>query len=410
MNLPWPVWLLKGRTASITSKHPLVVLPVSAILACVPFSVFAQHALDFYTGKALFEKNWITAPASTAASDGLGPYYNARSCQQCHPGGGRGSRDASLVLHINDPVYGQQLQKFAVPGLSLEAEVVIEPLAQQPNSPPLYRIDLPSAGPMENPSFSARVAPALQTMAILEAIPESAITAMADADDKDDDGISGRVNSVTDSSGATSIGRFGWKASQTTLEDQVARALSLDLGIGNPRLPSAWGDCTQAQTDCLRLPQGNSPQHDNLEASVIVPELLLTYIRGLPARQGVDLQEPALQHGKALFKQIGCAGCHVDEIPGAEDLLQPYTDLLLHDMGPGLADDLEEAGAAGNEWRTAPLRGLGSGPGEYLHDGRAHSLQEAISWHDGEAFRARQHYRQLNDDERSDLSAFLNSL
>ena len=116
------------------SKDPQALMIPQRLFRLFLFSVLsasfvevqAQSELDFYTGKALFEKNWIPAPASTTASDGLGPYYNARSCNQCHPDGGRGSNEQSLVVHSNDPVYGQQLQKFAIPGIPLEARVVFE--------------------------------------------------------------------------------------------------------------------------------------------------------------------------------------------------------------------------------------------------------------------------------------------
>ena len=380
-----------------------------AVLAAEPTS----YSLDFFAGKALFEKNWIPAPASTTASDGLGPFYNARSCNQCHPDGGRGSSENSLVLHIDDPVYGQQLQKFSVHGLPREAEFLYiesnkkNKLALRNKQISISRL---AFGPLQNNSVSARIAPSLRGLALLERIPETALIALADEVDSNGDGISGRVNLITNIKGENAIGRFGWKASQATLKIQVSRALSLDLGLGNPDFPSAVGDCTRFQKACFDVPDGNSPHHDNLEANALVVDLLLTYLSELPAPSRVNTIEKAAENGADLFWVSGCAACHVPEVEIEKGVLFPYSDLLLHDMGPGLADQLGEGSAKGAEWRTPPLWSLGKIKSEFLHDGRAKTLHEAILWHDGEAATARDNYLSLENYELSDLIAFLNSL
>lgn len=391
-----------------------VLLAASAVIC---FPLFAAEStipsLDFITGKALFDKNWVSSFSSTTASDGLGPFYNARSCNQCHPDGGRGSRQQSLVLHINDPVYGQQLQKFAIAGLHPEAQVSVEFSDKNslgmPSAPELVIGSL-SHGPLTNDAVSARIAPSLIGLGLLASIPDELILAGADEADSNDDGITGRVNMITDEQGHRAIGRFGWKAGQVSLRDQLARALSLDLGLGNPVLPSAAGDCTVAQTDCLRAPNGNSSHHDNLEVNDQVLDLLLTYVTGLPAPSKTSFKQQQDAVGAQLFRHTGCAACHVPSFESEGLKLSAYSDLLLHDMGPGLADKLSEGSARGSEWRTPPLWGLSTQHGEFLHDGRAATIEEAVWWHDGEAAAARDHYKNLSQQQRNDLNAFLNGL
>ena len=391
--------------------------------ACLPSlaadSATDTHArfgsLDFATGKALFKKNWVPAPASTSASDGLGPLYNARSCNQCHPDGGRGSREASLVFHINDPVYGQQLQRYAVAGLPREAVLNQTERYAGQNSELSYaeiKITELSYGPMVNNAVSARLAPALFGLGMLEKIADKDLLALADEADSNGDGISGRLNIIVNEQGDSHIGRFGWKASQMSLDDQLGRALGLDLGLGNPRYSSAVGDCTPAQQACLDAPNGNSLHHDDLEVNQLVLDLLLIYVRELPqpaVLHSASDSSPA-QAGKNLFQKTGCAACHVPDIAVEDVTIHPYSDLLLHDMGMGLADTLNEVDVAGYEWRTSPLWGLGKNDGELLHDGRASSVHQAILWHGGEAAAARDNYLGLQASERNDLILFLNGL
>jgi len=195
-----------------------------------------------------------------------------------------------------------------------------------------------------------------------------------------------------------------------SLRGQLARALSLDLGLGNPVFSSAGGDCTVAQTDCLKAPNGNSSHHDNLEVNDQVLDLLMAYVTGLPAPSNTRSGQAQYAVGAQLFRHTGCASCHVPSFESDGLKLSAYTDLLLHDMGPGLADNLPEGSARGSEWRTPPLWGLARQHGEFLHDGRAATIEEAVWWHDGEGAAARDHYKNLSQQQRNDLNAFLNGL
>lgn len=396
----------KARIPSTARRRCCSCLPLFLWLAC-PAVTVAQFNLDYATGKALFEKNWVPAPASTGASDGLGPFYDARSCAQCHPDGGRGDRERSLTLHIDDPVYGGRLQRYAVPGFSPEAAITIE---RAQDGRPIPVIDNLRYGPLADSALSLRLAPSLRGVGLLAGIADAEIAANADPDDRDGDGVSGRVNRVVDLAGKPTVGRFGWKAEKASLADQTAVALSLDLGLGSPALPAPAGDCTPAQADCLARPQGGGGVPGDEEVGEEALALLLTYVRALNRPAGIHSDRDQEARGAALFRDTGCGDCHLPQIQGAGRVLYPYTDLLLHDMGPGLADDLREGGATGPEWRTAPLWGLGQVEGGFLHDGRADTVQEAIDWHDGEAAGARDKYRALEKSARDDVIAFLFSL
>ena len=429
------------------------------------FSHFAAnlglHArMDFVLGKAIFEKIWVPAPSSTTASDGLGPLHNARSCSQCHVNGGRGHPKVDIptatssLLRLSipaspgaetdvaarigftpEPVYGSQLQIFAGAGLKPEGRVRIEYDYQQVEladgsqvelrQPRLSIIDLGYGDPSPDLRQSLRIAPAMVGLGLLERIPASHLQALADPEDSDGDGISGRLNRVYDrQTGRHSIGRFGWKAGQPTLAQQNADALNNDLGIGNPLYPSAYGNCTPNQSDCLAQPTGNTAQQDGLEASAEMMRVLEFYTAYLAVPAARTEQDPQARHGRQLFQQIGCAACHQPSHTTAADAANPplagqqifpYTDLLLHDMGPGLADGHREFEAEGQEWRTAPLWGIGltariNGNSYYLHDGRARSLLEAILWHGGEAEAARDRVINMSEYDRTALIRFLESL
>jgi len=255
-------------------------------------------------------------------------------------------------------------------------------------------------------------------LGLLEAIPESAILANAEAQATQAGGVHGQPNWVWDGAqGKTVIGRFGWKAGQPTLAQQNAHAFANDLGLTTRQLPDA--PCTAAQFECLVAPHGGAP-----EVSENIERLVLFYTRNVavPARR--DVNTPQVLAGKQLFHQAGCQTCHVPQYTTAADAaepelanqrIRPYTDLLLHDMGPGLADQRSEFTATGQQWRTAPLWGMGlseavSGHTQYLHDGRARDAMEAILWHDGEANSSRRHVLSFNAGQRAALLAFLNSL
>lgn len=404
--------------------------------------------LEFEIGRALFERNWVPAPASTQAADGLGPLFNAKSCAACHPGGGRSVSDAAYgddspghVVRLGgatpgvaepDPIYGEQLQTEAVPGLTAEATIKIhyfdtEYLLADDTMVNLRRPHLSithlAAGPLAPATkTSLRLAPAIQGIGPLNHIPVAEILANADPEDKNGDGIKGRSNWIVDATtGVKELGRFGWKATQPTLSAQDAHALFADIGLSNPLFDDAAGDCTAREIACRAAPNGASPQFESLE----VPSQLLAAIDRfvaeavLPKRPKMDMD--TVNRGKALFATAGCTACHVPSFSmpamGGRPArhIAPYTDLLLHDMGEGLADEMADGSATGSEWRTAPLWGLGwaldaDGSGALLHDGRARSVLEAVLWHGGEAEAARNKVIAMSSEERTALIAFLQSL
>jgi len=425
-----------------------------------------EQQLDFRVGQGIFKKLWVSAPTATTASDGLGPVYNARACQRCHLNNGRGhppsanwpdDNAVSMFLRLSippqdaaqqkliderkvgvipEPTYGGQLQDFAVPGISGEGRMRISYQEQVITlsdgetarlRKPTYSISDLGYGPLHpQTQLSARVAPPMIGLGLLEAISREDLQAQADPDDQNNDGISGRTNQVWNADRQqVDVGRFGWKAGHATLSQQNNSALNGDIGISNPDFQSPYGDCTQQQAACLKMPHGNTERHDNLEASRQMTDLMLLYTRNLavPARRNTGA--PAVLAGKKVFYDSGCQQCHrasftvhYDPAEPENDKPQqiwPYSDLLLHDMGQGLADQRPEYAATGREWRTAPLWGIGlthtvNGHTFFLHDGRARNLLEAILWHGGEATSARNAVVQMPKQDRHNLIRFLESL
>ncbi|UAW99919.1 c-type cytochrome [Halopseudomonas nanhaiensis] len=408
--------------------------------------------LDFSVGNSFFRNPWVVAPASTDARDGLGPLFNTNSCQGCHVKDGRGNppgdgapsvslflrlavppqsdADSALLKRhgfVPEPVYGSQLQTAAIPGSRPEADLVVEwerfqeELADGTRVPmrrPLYTIANPNYGPLaENVQISPRVAPPMIGLGLLAAIPEQDLLAASDADDADGNGVSGRVNRVWDRAvEQTVVGRFGWKAGEPNVLQQSMGAFAGDMGITSSLVPAT--DCTPQQ-GCDSFAHGGE-----FEVSDEVASFVAFYASSLavPMRRDMDKQE--VRQGAELFNDSGCAACHTPRhvtgvIEGRPDLsaqeIWPYSDLLLHDMGAGLADGRGEFLADGNEWRTPPLWGLGlthtiNPLAGYLHDGRAETLEQAILWHDGEALAAKDAYRHLEASQRNALLRFLESL
>ena len=442
-----------AATAAASAKRDALARPSSHLDAA------AKH--DFVLGEALFGKLWVAAPSSTLASDGLGPLYNARSCQSCHLHGGRGhpaedgdatsmvlrlarateteAEKAAIALHkiLNypDPVYGRQLQDRAIPGLTAEGQVGVDYTTETVTLPggetvelrkPVYRIDALAYGPLDPATtISLRMAQPMTGLGLIETIHPADILALADPDDADGDGISGRAAWVRDmKTGETALGRFGWKAQAATLADQAATAFADDLGISTPLDNRPQGDCTQRQTDCLARPSGVQANLGPAEAPDPVLALTLAYVRHLapPARRGPG--DATVLHGKRMFYESGCTTCHrpkfvtrrdADDPSLAFQLIWAYSDFLLHDMGDGLADGQSVGEASGREWRTPPLWGTGSairatGSAFFLHDGRARTLNEAILWHGGEAASARNSFAMMSRDDRDALITFLESL
>lgn len=392
-------------------------LAITLLLAAVPAA--AEDGLMAAVGKALFDRDWVPAPASTRSTDGLGPLYNARSCAACHRGGGdsplvldEAGRPVGrgLVLRLpDDPVYGRQLQTGAMQGQAAEGEVRVTwaPEAVRLGDGtlvelrrPRYAVARPGYGAMASRQLSPRLAPTLAGVGLLAKVPHEAIADLADPDDLDGDGIRGRPG----------IGRFGLKAEHPTLEDQIAEALLRDLGLSSDRRPEPAGDCTPRQDACMTAPHGDR-ETAGVEVGEEIARGLLAYVAAVPAPEPKG-NDPG---GERLFREAGCAGCHMPRLPvGGAASIAPYTDLLLHDLGPDLADQGAADEEAARLWRTAPLWGLGaelaSGEAALLHDGRARDALEAILWHGGEAAAARERVRAMDAAERERLLAFLAGL
>ncbi|MEM1386790.1 MAG: di-heme oxidoredictase family protein [Pseudomonadota bacterium] len=420
-----------------------------------------EDRLDFAVGNGLFKKLWVSSPSSTLASDGLGPLYNARSCARCHVGNGRGhppegpdDNAISMLLRVSipgsiddaipeiegylatrpEPIYGKQLQDFSLAGhkaeyrLDVTYDEIEVPLAGGEvaylRKPTYYAADL-GYGPLHpDVMVSPRIAPQMIGLGLIEAIPVDDILAWADADDSDGDGISGRPNIVWSLEfNRPMLGRFGLKAGMPTMLQQNADAFAGDIGISTPLFPAGWGECTEVQEAC------RVALHGDQDARVFEVDQqgldLVTYFSsnlGVPIRRDVD--HPEVLRGKEVFYETGCVSCHrpsfvthrLENRPEHSfQLIWPYSDFLLHDMGPGLADNRPEARATGTEWRTPPLWGIGltkqvSGHTYFLHDGRARSLLEAVLWHGGEAAPHRDAVISMAPEDRAALIRFLESL
>jgi CxxC motif-containing protein (DUF1111 family) len=401
----------------------------------------------FFSGNSFFNQSWVQAPSSTTARDGLGPLFNSRSCSGCHFKDGRGAPPldeaepfSGLLLRLSmpgagpygeplpEPSYGGQLQHLAVADVSPEGtpRVSYTPIegSYADGEPyqllkPSYSIETLRGPPLaERALLSPRVAPAMIGLGLLQAVPSWRLESLADPGDADEDGVTGRLNLVWDfARERESIGRFGWKAEQPSVRQQTAGALLGDMGLTSGVFPEP--DCTESEPDCLQAPSGGSPEvSDDVLTQLEAYGLLLA----VPVRTEHD--EPDVLQGKSLFNTAGCAKCHVPShqtealsgFPELEDQrIFPYTDLLLHDMGPELGDGRPVFAAEGDEWRTPPLWGLRfyptvNGHDRLLHDGRARGVAEAILWHGGEGEAAKRAFLEMNRDERMLLVRFVESL
>ncbi|WP_421120822.1 di-heme oxidoredictase family protein [Aquihabitans daechungensis] len=403
-----------------------------------------QGRRDFAVGNSFFNQNWVMAPASTTARDGLGPIFNAQSCSSCHFEDGRGrppvddedpERGLLIRLSILDdegnplphPVYGNQFQDRSIRKVPPEGSVQID-VTEQPGSypdgttyslgAPRYTLVTPEGETIPDIVVSPRVAPAMMGVGLLENVPASLIEAQADPDDADGDGISGRAHHVEDrATGEEVLGRFGWKAAVPTIRDQTTAAFANDIGITSDEVPAQ--PCTVPEVACNRAKDGGTPE---IEAEKVDRIEFYSRTLAVPARR--DVGTPQTTEGQEAFIDTGCASCHTAELrtgsdseiePLNDQVIRPYSDLLLHDMGEGLADDRPDGGASGSEWRTPPLWGIGlvetvNGHTRFLHDGRARSIEEAILWHGGEAEAAKERFKDLPARERRAILVFLESL
>lgn len=406
-----------------------------------------KHRRSFVIGNSLFKENWVATPASVMTRQGLGPLINAQSCSSCHFKDGRGQPPSSpnepfnsMLVRLSIPghdenggpkgvsQYGDQFNHRAIVGVRPEGDVKVhytETSALYPDGmkysllTPEYIFENLSFGDLpKDVMISPRVAPAIIGLGLLEAIPEKDILALADAEDKNIDGISGRPNWVWDvENKRKKLGRFGWKANQPSVAQQNAGAFLGDMGITSQYFPQQ--NCSPKAQDCLK-----APALKEVEISESNMQHMNAYVKLLAVPQRRAQKDPLVQAGHKLFLQAKCISCHVENFQtgvdplfpeNSQQVIHPFTDLLVHDMGEGLADHRPDFEASGTEWRTPPLWGIGlvkevNGHTRFLHDGRARNLEEAILWHGGEAEASKKNFMQFKKEDREALIRFLESL
>lgn len=403
-----------------------------------------QQREQFYHGRSIFRQSWVVAPAADRAA-GLGPLYNRLSCISCHQKNGRGrspdgpdERMFSMLVRLSvaghdehggpkpHPVYGGQLNDEGIPGVPAEGRAAIrwQELAPQTLAGgekvslrrPRVSFENMAYGPPGKMLYSLRVGQPVYGLGLLAAVPEASIRAMA-AESKPD-GVKGSANQVWDAAAQrVTLGRFGFKANVPNLHQQNAGAMQGDLGMTSSLFPDE--NCMPAQKACRAAPSGGHPELS--EADLEALDFYIANLAAPPRRHSEDAQ---VRRGEQFFAAAGCVACHRPTLQTgpsehfpltANRQIAPYTDLLVHDMGQGLADGRADYQATGRQWRTPPLWGIGLVPlinehSQYLHDGRARNLQEAVLWHDGEARVSRQRYAKANKETRAALLAFLQSL
>lgn len=426
----------------------------------------------FVIGNSFFKRNWVEAPASTTARDGLGPHFIARSCGACHALDGRGAppdwrrglkheEPLALLLRLSvpgsdahggqgregdrqrgpapEPTYGDQLNTQAVQGVQREGRVAMrwEPVhgrfadgTRYTLRKPVYAIADLGYGPLApDVMISPRIAPQVIGVGLLEAIPEAEILRNVAEQAARPDAIKGQVNRVWDPfAGREMIGRFGWKANTASVAHQSAGAFHGDIGITSRHFPDEA--CTAAQADCRAAPRGGGDggrgSLHEIDDETLAQVVFYQAVLAPPARR--NPRDAQVLRGQQLFQQAQCAACHRPSYVTAEgpfpaltspalkgQRIWPYTDLLLHDMGEALADGRPDFRANGRQWKTPPLWGIGlfkdvNGHQKLLHDGRADGVLEAILWHGGEAEASRQQVLKMNRADRAALVKFVESL
>lgn len=405
-----------------------------------------EHRKSFMVGNSLFNQNWVSTPASVKSRQGLGPIFNSMSCSACHFKDGRGRpplKDdesfSSILVRlsvagnkqgeaVNEPIYGEQFNPKGIIKVLGEGDVKISytEILGAFNDGEKYTLLKPSLiftelryGEMaKDVMTSLRVAPQVIGLGLLEAISEKDILKQVDELDLNKDGISGKANYVYDREFKKNrLGRFGWKSNQPSIKHQNAGAFNGDMGITSNLFPDQ--PCTEKQLDCLMAPKLGHAEIDDEDL-----EHVTTYVKILAVPKRRNVEDVNVLNGQKIFKQMNCTLCHtesyttgvVKDFPElSKQKIYPYTDLLLHDMGEGLADQRPDGLANGREWRTPPLWGIGlfktvNGHTRYLHDGRARNLSEAILWHGGEALKAKEMFVSLTKNDREDVIKFLETL
>lgn len=393
-------------------------------------------------GDGVFDASFVIGSPLNTINFGLGPIFNNNACVECHPNDGR----AAFPENLNDksgfflrasipgigmnnapvpvPGVGTQIQNHAIQKFKPEAtfkvtyteiEEVFADGTKVILRKPHYWLENTYIPVPADILLSPRIGSPVFGLGLLEAIPEANILAQQDIDDRDGDGISGKANYVYDAvSKSVKLGRFGWKANTATLLEQCAGAFVHDMGVTNPLFPTETG---KGQSN------GNDQLDDDPEIDQETLDLVTFYCQTLAVPAARNLEKESVRNGARLFETIGCAKCHTPEQKTgvhsvsalSNQTFYPYTDMLLHDMGDDLADGRPDFLANGNEWKTRPLWGIGlqflvNGHTEFLHDGRAKNVTEAILWHGGEAKNSKEEFKKLSKKEREDLLEFLNSI
>ncbi len=426
----------------------------------------AQQQLDFWSGFSFFRDPWVAAPSATGNRDGLGPLFNTRSCIACHTAGGRAKIDApksgsneviplSLVVRLgsqikgvtsDDPNYGGQIQPRATSYRLLDSGLTAAVNANKGEAwlklsyeiikgafddgeiyelqKPHYQLSRLAYGELaEHTGISVRLAPNVFGVGLLNAIAIQDLEVQEDTDDINEDGISAKYNRVINViTGQTEFGRFGFKAKQPNLHQQVAAAFRDDIGITNSSFPNE--NCAEQQLVCQQASQAGGHSHANLEIPTNRLDITVTFNELLGVPPARNLENKVTQQGRKHFYQLNCQQCHTPSYITdknypvealANQTIWPYTDLALHDMGEGLADGVFEFDATGSEWRTPRLWGIGlqekmTGQQRLLHDGRARTINEAILWHGGEAEKSQQAYKALSVEQRNAVVKFIQAI
>ncbi|WP_299349070.1 di-heme oxidoredictase family protein [uncultured Maritalea sp.] len=425
--------VLFGLTSAAAGDQLVLFGPTAFSLADPKLN--SSDLAKFNYGRGLFHHEWKVHEHADGTQSGLGPLFSANSCASCHVRDGRGQAPAqgsfspSFVIAVgipslefgtrSDKIYGSQIQVNGV-GTPPEAIVRVTYITTTKTMAtgdlvelqhPVYEATDLAYGELEpEAKLSGRLPQALIGLGFLETVPEETLAQNADPFDLNKDGISGRISFLANGE----IGRFGWKAETPTVLHQTSKAASGDMGISTPLFSAYAGDCTQFQPQCLQAsltqPENKTTELDGNEARILA---LYSANLAVPPRRRVDNDD--VLAGEKLFQSIGCQTCHVAKFDQEQEFAPAYTDLLLHDMGNGLRDPAFGDTELAQEWRTPPLWGLGytkevNGNENYLHDGRARTLTEAILWHDGEAASSKEDFRSLELNERNQLLSFLNSL
>ncbi|MEA3521675.1 MAG: di-heme oxidoredictase family protein [Campylobacterota bacterium] len=434
------------KTSNPTSAIPLKYFSSGSCKMALtyPYDGMSNEEMDeFVRGKSFFRIPWVEAPSATTARDGLGPLFSANTCMNCHPGNGAGvavdekgdvKRDLVFRLSIPgnlnnifkmkmpfcpEPTYGGQLSVNGnhevpfegTPKVSYEeAEGKYSDGEVYSLRVPSYRIDDLNYGKLhKDTAIAPHIALALIGLGLIEQIPQADILANEDINDTDKDGISGKANWIyTPNSETKKLGLFTWKAGSPSVRFQSANAASNDMGLTSSVFPKE--NCMPSQKECNEAPKGYH-DFDMPDSRLDAINYYLTHLK-VPLPRKFEKKKEA----EELFAQLTCKACHTPSFKTAEGVkIQPYSDFLLHDMGDDLSDGHPNFLATANEWRTPPLWGIGlykkvSGEANYLHDGRARSIEEAILWHGGEAEKSKEAFKALSKSKRELLLHYLETI